>query len=310
MVTGSLRKTTKSPRKDGHTGERHEYFCGTYAKYCRENRRKECSCLRNGVFQDVLEKFIDRYLEESGQRLEVLTEGLDVDHLTGKLERQEDAHWWEFMIGMERLQMYLSKHHAEEYRTIVADSHDEDATPDEFVAACIECYQAVFDPSKLSGEIERLEAEHTSMMQQWSDLPTPHAQETARERLVALEARIEALRRQQENLGEAVATHYGEMCNLRNAIDNARRAMKEEADERALRQRTEALRAIIQRIECTFTATGETGSGWGKKNARLAKVTIYPVVGDSVAFPAEPKGTLLYSSDHSRMNRTWTGRMR
>ncbi len=38
------------------------------------------------------------------------------------------------------------------------------------------------------------------------------------------------------------------------------------------------MRAVIQRIECTFTATGVSGSGWGKKNAQLATVTIYPVV--------------------------------
>jgi DNA invertase Pin-like site-specific DNA recombinase len=312
MVTGSLRKTTKHARKDGHTGDRHEYFCGTYAKHCREKRRHQCGCRRNGVFQDVLEKFIDRYLDESGRRLEVLTEGIDVDHLTAKLEGREDGHWREFVLGLERLQTYLRKHHPDEYKALMHDHYNyvEDEPRDGFVEACVEHYRAVFDPSKLTAEVERLEAEHTAMMQRWADLPTPRAKEKARERFGALEARMESLRRQQEDLGGVVAAHYGEMCDLRRAIDDAKRAMEGEAAERALRQRAEALRAIIQRIECTFTKTGETGGGWGKRNARLATVTIYPVVGDSVAFSAESRGTLMYSSAHSRMKRTRVGRMR
>ena len=69
----------------------------------------------------------------------------------------------------------------------------------------------------------------------------------------------------------------------------------------ALRQRAESLRAIIHRIECTFTATGQTGGGWGKKNARLATVTIYPVIDDSAEISANSKGTIIYSSAHSFM---------
>ncbi len=71
--------------------------------------------------------------------------------------------------------------------------------------------------------------------------------------------------------------------------------------DRAFRQRAEALRAVIQRIECRFTATGKAGGGWGKKNAVLTSVKIYPFSGEAVEVPAESKGTLLYSSAHSCM---------
>jgi hypothetical protein len=57
--------------------------------------------------------------------------------------------------------------------------------------------------------------------------------------------------------------------------------------ERALRQRAEALRTVIHRIECTFAATGQTRRGWNKTNTRLVKVTIYPIVGDARHFLAE-----------------------
>lgn len=287
MVAGETRKPLSKPRKDGHTGERYEYYCGTYAKCCREKRRAESCCLRNGVFQDTLEHYIERYLEETGKRLELLTQGPDGDHLTDRLEGQETEAWQEFMLGMERLTNYLRKHHPDDYNAIVQDSHGEDATPHEYVEACLAAYRASFDPSQLTAEVERLEAEHDALMAQWGDLPTPRAKEKAKERFAELEARITELRRQQEDAAEVVEQHYSQMNDLQAAIADAKLAMESDAGERALRQRAEAIRAIVQRIECTFTATGQAGGGWGKKNARLATVTIYPVAGDSAQFPVE-----------------------
>jgi hypothetical protein len=161
---------------------------------------------------------VNRYLEETGKRLELLTEGPDVDDLTAKLEEQEDDHWQEFTLGMERLTMYLAKNHPEEYRAIVADSYCEDATPHEFVAACLECYRANFDPVGLKAEIERLDAEHTALTHRYADLPTPRAKEKAKAELAQLEARIEALERQQEDTSEAVEQHNYDMVDLRQAI--------------------------------------------------------------------------------------------
>ncbi len=54
-------------------------------------------------------------------------------------------------------------------------------------------------------------------------------------------------------------------------------------DERCLRQRAEALNAVIHRIECHFTATGNVGRGKGK-NAGLAKIVIHPVTGETTEF--------------------------
>src|SRR5262249_8363985 len=90
MRTGSLRRETKLPRKDGYTGARYEYFCGSWHKARGEGKdekskkllaqlKEECKCKRNGIFQDAIEGFIDRYLEESGKRMELLTHGLPPD---------------------------------------------------------------------------------------------------------------------------------------------------------------------------------------------------------------------------------------
>jgi DNA invertase Pin-like site-specific DNA recombinase len=328
MVTGSLRKTTKYPRKDGHVGERFEYFCGTYAKCCREKRRSESSCLRNGVFQDTLEKYIARYLEETGKRLELLTAGTDIpnyllaavtdrtagadashmtSHLTDKLEHDLHTQHETFIDNVTALLDYIRDNDPQGWAEMWAPVPQDHDVPYE---RAIAFYRRCFSPEGLDAQLAELDAQHTALMHRYADLPTPLAKEKAKKELAALEDRIGELRRQQQDISNIVEQQWREVRDLAKAVKDTQRALTSESGERALRQRAEALQAIIQRIECTFTATGETGGGWGKKNAHLATVTIYPVVGDSVKLSADSKGTLLYSSAHWRMKRTRVGRMR
>jgi len=86
------------------------------------------------------------------------------------------------------------------------------------------------------------------------------------------------------------------MHDLQSAIAEAQLALAKETGERALRERAEALRAVIQRIECTFKATGQRGGGWGKRGSELATVTIYPVVGESGEYQGDSRDTVIYSS--------------
>jgi dihydrofolate synthase/folylpolyglutamate synthase len=57
-------------------------------------------------------------------------------------------------------------------------------------------------------------------------------------------------------------------------------------------RRAEALRAVLGRIEWTFTATGKTGGGRGNKSSRLTKVTIDPVSGDPKVDPVDSQNAL------------------
>src|SRR5262249_15482890 len=138
----------------------------------------------------------------------------------------------------------------------------------------------------------RLEAEYADRLDKWADLPTARGKEMAKARFVHMDARLDELRRQRQDASQLVERQHRELNDLAPAVKDARRGMTAEAGEQRYRQRAEALRAIIQRIECNFVATGATGGGWGKKNSKLVSVTIYPVAGDSREFPAESKGTL------------------
>ena len=139
----------------------------------------ESPCLRNAVKQSVVDEYIGRYLEEVGQRLQLLTQGAGAGGLTGRLKEQETEAWRGFQEGIDRLTAYLAEHHPDAYAAIVEDSYSDEATPDDFVAGCVKAYRANFDPGALEAEIARLDAQHTELTEQWRDLPTPLARKKA-----------------------------------------------------------------------------------------------------------------------------------
>ena len=127
---------------------------------------------------------------------------------------------------------------------------------DPYVGACLDAYKSNFDPAAVDAEIERLESEHDALMGLWADLPTPRAKEKAKERFTELEARIEELKRQREDVVGLVERYCRDIYDLQATIAEAKRAMRSETGERALRQRAEALRGLLCRIDCEFILTG------------------------------------------------------
>jgi hypothetical protein len=235
-----------------------------------------------------MEPFIERYLEETGQRLDILTAPAADDLVTDRLEDEEHGHWWEFALGLERLKIYLQKHHTEEYHRSVAYNSGEDATEYEYVQGLVDLYRKRFDPSAVDAEIAKLEAEYDKLMEGWRDLPTAIAKARAKKRFEEVEARIEQLREQKKDAATVVEEHYHEMETLRDAIEDATKAFQAVSGERALRHKAEAIRKVIQRIECRFVATGKTGGGsWANRGHKLVSVTIYPLVGEPLELDSE-----------------------
>ncbi len=314
-----------------------EYFCGTYFFYARKRRCKESPCRRNGVFQDELESIIQRYLDETGQRLDLLMKRPNVDvgqdSVTGKLDTQERSAWSGFLEGIQRLCDYLMRFHPHEYDSILEEdasrAEEERAMAEEaarspglpigslkaklgqrfttacdkaakdmkdgvvisverhneFVGALLKSYRANFDPEALTADIERLDAEHTALTQQCLKLTSPLAIDKANKQLGELEARLAELKGQQQDAAAVVEKSYHQLLDLQAAIASAKMDMTSQRGERSWRLKAESLRAIIQRIECSFSADGIVhGPHGGRRTSRLAAVTIYPLLGEAVKY--------------------------
>jgi hypothetical protein len=251
----------------------------------------------------------------------------DADALTARLEGQRAKADEQFEEGFNRLMEYLCAHHPQEYATILQEHAERQrealepgkplskplaeylqeqgitqesmeryrrergpdplAGADEFVTDCVRAYRSLYNPAAIQAEIDRLEDEHDRRTEAWADLPTPLAKSKARARLAALERSIDELRCHQDNLAKDVEQLWQVVYSLQMAVVEAQLAMRDDNDEADLRRRAEALRAVIDRIECTFIATGKRGGGWGMKNSILAGVTVYPLDGNSVQYRAD-----------------------
>jgi hypothetical protein len=144
--------------------------------------------------------------------------------------------------GIHRLTSYLAAHHPDEYGALQQTLAEGGGTSsDATVEAYLRCYRQHFDPAGLTAAIEQLQAEHTRMVDQWADLPTPLAREKAKQRFTELESRIKELQQQQTDSSAEVERHYREFFDLQQAIMQARSAMKSGTGAQALRQRAEAL---------------------------------------------------------------------
>jgi DNA invertase Pin-like site-specific DNA recombinase len=253
------------------------YVCGSWHKAVRQGKRTLSGCLRNSVKQEVLQAYIDKYLAETGKRLELLTEGT-ADPTLDRLKGQEGSAWQACSDGLTRLCEYLATYHPADYNALLEEYEGYDLRM--FMAAAVDSYQTHFDPARFTTKIAELKAELKELMRQWADLPTPKAKEIARERFALLESQITELEKQQENAAEVVMRHYRQMSDLQVAVAEAQKAMESGRSSQALRRRAEAIRGIIHRIECGFSVTGLTGGGRGRKNSVLSTVTVYPVVGD------------------------------
>jgi DNA invertase Pin-like site-specific DNA recombinase len=130
MVVGGGRRPTRRNRP-----LRFGFVCSRYQDSLRRGQRNPDTCPRNGVYQDELEPYVARFLEETGQRLELLAGKPDGDHLTDRLDGQEDGAWKGFEDGVNRLISYLAQHHPEEYGAIIAEDEARRTEAEAFIRA-------------------------------------------------------------------------------------------------------------------------------------------------------------------------------
>jgi DNA invertase Pin-like site-specific DNA recombinase len=265
--------------------DRREYYCATYHRFRCAGNQAASPCLRNGVAHSVLEGYVDRFLDEAGKRLELLTSPPSAsDHLTDRLSEQEETAWSGFFDGLTRLTAYLAEHCTDQYNDILGTY----TNGDEFMHACIATYREHFDSDKVASAIAQAEAELQTLMDGWADLPRiPLVQAKAQERMAAAASRVEELRQQQTDAADVVNKYRMEISDLQVAIAEAMTALRSESGVQAQRRRAEALRSLLVEIRCQFVVTGKGMTkhvGPGQARSRLAAVTFLPIAGDGQRF--------------------------
>jgi hypothetical protein len=280
-----------------------EYYCGTWERHRKHGTLANSPCQRNGVRQAVLEGLLDKYLEETGQRLEVLEEGMraaGAGHLTDRLGADHTAAERRLYERVGRLYDYLWKNdprglaalerddvHHNEYEAAPGDP--EGLLPD-FARDMLALFRWRFDPEAATAKLTPLRAEYDRLVLAWADLPTPKAKEAAKARLVALEAKMAELERQREDAAQAVADACREVHGLQLAVADAQKALAAEADEQALRRRAEAVRRALGggRIVVEFKATGRVKTGYGYPRSAPTCVHFLPGDGGGKVYEVAP----------------------
>lgn len=240
-----MRAAKPQPRMDYGS-----YFCGTYGTYGKDNPTG-CRCHR--VKHDVIEAVVDKYLEEIGEPLTTLAECEDsaLFDMTyrewAKATRKKNLLWARMAEG-------VTDWEGEDWWNI--DKHYEPSDTPELIA-----------------EIDAKESELDDMLAGFFKL-SPALQDRANERMEALQAEIDALREQIEDL----STPWQDACkNARKRIEAVRFASSL-SDETGPRK-AEALRSVIDKIICHYRYT--------EKKSFIETIEIVPVSGDSVCFTEE-----------------------
>jgi hypothetical protein len=127
------RKSKTGRRRDGRSAEPSEYYCSSY--HAKIQKGTPAKCRRNSVDQDELAEYVNRYLEEAGKRLDLLTKAPAVDPPIARKEREEEDAWGAYQEGLARLCDYLAKFHPEEYNAILREdarlADEEDAAAED-----------------------------------------------------------------------------------------------------------------------------------------------------------------------------------
>jgi DNA invertase Pin-like site-specific DNA recombinase len=270
----------------------HEYLSRSYAravvrsKATRGRALRACKCKRYNVTQEAVQPYLLRYLEETGEKLKVMTAAPPLDAPTGQLEDRYYPTFLESENSFVRLLDYVYRH-APEAKLRQLDPGDKnefpprEPTPDDFFEQLLDLYRQFFDPTAHAAELAQLDAEHTRLTDKWDELPTPLAKAKVKAQLEALETRILALRQLSADLADRVEAHRREVRALEEALDAAKVALAGAAGERKDRFLANQLRSVLLRIDCTFQKTGAKGVGHARRHSVLTELKFIPKEGAS-----------------------------
>lgn len=270
------------------------YFCANYGTYGKIN---PTGCRSNRIKAELVEKMVELYLEETGQKAELFlasSDGLSFGN-TKVIEANEKCR-----ASFERL------------REFVADSLPEGQTEIEVFAATLDGDRMIpsqpvvvvkegdeiqildegfsfFDLYRYLHErkrrtvfrqISEKEAEFNQLFNQFKRLTNERAIEQANLEMERLDVEINSLRTQLEPLDQTTKEAFQEVRKLAIATKQAQAALSDSN----LRRKAEALNGVVDRIVCRFKINDVKASN--RPKSLLETVEIIPRIGESrICYP-------------------------
>jgi DNA invertase Pin-like site-specific DNA recombinase len=262
-----------------------KYACSTYTRLGRHS-----PCGPNVIPQSVLLDVFRRWLDETGRTLEMVERIPEGDEVAALFPDNAAAgrEIRKSMAGVLRaMEDYLFNALAEilpfeeieeDRRRFTLERHDEppivlDLPDSDNPVALQDVYSWAASAGKrrTAESIRSLEATHDRLLRKWDEVPTHLAKLKVGEQMGEVEAELARLRAGDLDLGGRLRGLFRE---LHGAYARVKRAAKELAGD-DLRRQSQALRNLVERIECTFVKEPRS-PGSKQLVCRPASVRIVP----------------------------------
>ncbi len=279
VICGKCGKTMKAGWKPNYSaGKRVPGFRATYTCQTRhfEGPNNKTGCRFHNVTNETLRPFVDHFLASRGAVLEEMISAYRDKTTLAKLLKQKVKSHKELADLYQRMQQFIDEVEAEQSPGVSLNLNFLPAQSEGDYWRLIDIYEQLYEwrRREMETELATLEEKHGRMTAQYFDLP-PLAQELARGKISTLEGEIAKLSARLEPLAHQLEACWADLHSLKERIGSAKVVM----EKGSLRQITEALRSVIDKIVCYFSAKG-------KAHSSLEKVSIIPLVGDPVMMNA------------------------
>lgn len=278
-----------------------EYICSAYSE--SGHTGEDCTCLRNGVQHQVLEKYVRQFLAESGRDLRIV---LDAEargdmSLLAPLKAKQVTGMVRLFTGWGRMLASLGYTTArlEKFKRTGNPSVLANLDPVQLDADVETYYRQRFirvSPA-LKKRLATLDAEHTARTQAYAGLAGERAKLKANAEILELERQMDEIEGRLKNAADETADARREIVELGEQIEAAEAAIDGSDDRRT----AEAVRQVIERIECTFEPTGKKCP-----TSQLVEVVIFPKSGGSQRYPHVPSPPARNCTSSGRSGSCWT----
>ena len=260
VVCGKCGVTMKAGWKPNYSnGKRVSGFRATYTCQTRhfEGPKNKTGCRFHNVTNETLRPYVDRFLATRGSVLgELISAYRDRTTLAKLLEKKHKTSK-ELADLLQRMQEFVKEVEDQHSPGVPLNLDFLPAKTEADYARLIDIYEQLYEwrRRELEAELATLEEKHGRMTSQYFDLP-PLAQALSKEKITALEQEIAGIRSRLEPLHQQIEACWADLRALKDKIDEARVTM----EKGTLRQIAEALRSVIDKIECAFSPKGNAHS--------------------------------------------------